>query len=114
MRHSVRVSTLLDRVQEKEALDEVLGAVRAGLSGAVVLRGEPGVGKTALLDYAAASAAEEMDVVRAVGNESETELGFATLHQLVVPFLGRLGRLPAPRARGARLRVRPGRGCSPP
>ncbi len=96
MRHSVRVSTLLDRVQEKEALDEVLGAVRAGLSGAVVLVGEVGVGKTVLLDYAAASAAAEMDVVRVVGNESETELGFAALHQLVVPFLGRLGRLPAP------------------
>ncbi len=96
MRHSVPVPTLLDRVQEKEALDELLGAVRAGLSGAAVLLGEAGVGKTALLDYVAASAAAEMDVVRVVGNESETELGFAALHQLVVPFLGRLEGLPIP------------------
>ncbi len=88
--------TLLDRSQEKEALDELLGAVRAGLSGAVVLVGEAGVGKTALLDYAAASAGAEMEVVRVVGIESETEFGFAALHQLVVPFVGRLERLPAP------------------
>ena len=94
--------TLLDRSQEKEALDELLGAVRAGLSGAVVLVGEAGVGKTALLDYAAASAGAEMEVVRVVGIESETEFGFAALHQLVVPFVGRLERLPAPQTRGAR------------
>ena len=89
------VAVLFDRVSEKVALDGLLGAVRDGLSGVIVLRGEAGVGKSALLEYLVASAGD-MDVVRAVGIEFEMELGFAALHQLLVPFLGRLERLPAP------------------
>jgi len=64
-----------------------------------VLRGEPGIGKTALLGYAAESA-EGFQVVRASGVESEMELPFAGLHQLCGPMLGGLGRLPLPQ-RGA-------------
>ena len=60
-----------------------------------MLRGEAGIGKTALLEYAIASAAD-MQVCTSVGIESEMELGFAGLHQLLVPFLGRLERLPGP------------------
>jgi DNA-binding CsgD family transcriptional regulator len=86
---------LFDRGPEKEALDRVLAAVREGLSGALVVRGEAGIGKSALLEYAVESAAD-MQVARAVGIESEMELGFAALHQLLVPFLGRVERLPAP------------------
>ena len=86
---------LLDRVAEKDALDGVLAAVREGLSGVIVLRGEAGVGKSALLKYVAASAAD-MDVARTLGIESEMELGFAALHQVLVPFLSRLERLPGP------------------
>jgi DNA-binding CsgD family transcriptional regulator/tetratricopeptide (TPR) repeat protein len=85
----------LDRAAEKGALDRVLGAVREGLSGVFVLLGEAGVGKSTLLDYAVASAAD-MDVVRAAGVESEMELGFSTLHQLLAQFMGRLDQLPAP------------------
>src|SRR4051794_41258568 len=59
------------------------------------MRGEPGVGKTALLRYAIDSAAE-LRVVRAVGVESEMELAFAGLQQLCAPMLGRLDRLPPP------------------
>src|SRR6516225_287069 len=58
-------------------------------------RGEGGVGKSALLEYAA-GAAPDLRVVRAIGVESEMELAFAGLHQLCLPLLDRLGRLPAP------------------
>ena len=86
---------LVDRGPETEALDRVLGAVREGLSGVLVVRGEGGIGKTALLEYAVASAAG-LQVARAIGIESEMELGFAALHQLLVPFLGRLEQVPGP------------------
>ena len=78
--------TLLDRLAERAALDRLLDAARGGLSGALVLRGESGVGKTALLDYAARSAAG-LRVTRVAACESEMALGFAALHQLLVPFL---------------------------
>jgi hypothetical protein len=61
----------------------------------LVLRGEPGIGKTALLGYAAERAAG-FQVVRAAGVESEMELPFASLHQLCRPMLGGLGQLPPP------------------
>ena len=76
-------------------LDELVGAIRAGESRSLVLRGEAGIGKTALLEYLIASAAD-LAVVRAVGVESEMELAYASLHQLCAPLLDRLARLPAP------------------
>ena len=85
----------LDRDVEKQALDRLLASVRQGLSGSIVLRGEAGIGKSILLDYVIA-AAGDMQPVRIIGVESEMELGFAALHQLLVPFLPRLERLPAP------------------
>jgi hypothetical protein len=75
--------------------DRLLGAVRAGRSGALVVHGEPGVGKTALLEYAIGSASD-LRVLRATGVESEMELAFAALQQLCAPMLDRLGRLPGP------------------
>lgn len=89
---------LINRVSETAALRALLEAVQAGMSGTLVLRGEAGIGKTALLEYAIGSA-NGFRVVRALGIESEMELGFAGLHQLVVPFLSRLERLPAPQYR---------------
>ena len=86
---------LVDRVAEAGALDRMLAAVHDGLSGVLVLRGEPGIGKTALLDWAAEQATD-MQVARTVGIESEMDLGFAGLHQLLIPFLGGLDRLPGP------------------
>ena len=86
---------LMDRVVETGALERVLAAVRDGLSGVLVLRGEAGIGKTALLDIAVAQA-RDMQVARVVGVESEMDLGFAGLHQLLVPFRGGLQRLPVP------------------
>jgi DNA-binding CsgD family transcriptional regulator/tetratricopeptide (TPR) repeat protein len=88
-------SRLQDRRAERGALDRLIGNARAGTSGAVVLRGEAGIGKSALLDHVLAHAAG-CRVVRAAGVESEMELAFAGLHQLCAPFLDRLDRLPAP------------------
>jgi DNA-binding CsgD family transcriptional regulator len=86
---------LLEREQECRELERLLASVRNGLSGVLVLRGEAGIGKTALLEHAVQSAAD-MQVARAAGVESEMELGFAGLHQLLMPFHGGLGNLPAP------------------
>jgi DNA-binding CsgD family transcriptional regulator len=87
--------TLWGRRQQCMAMDRLLADVRAGRSRALVVRGEPGIGKTALLSYAA-DAAPDFQVARAEGVESEMELPFAALHQLCGRMLGRLDRLPAP------------------
>jgi DNA-binding CsgD family transcriptional regulator len=86
---------LRGRASECARLDELLRAVRRGESGALVLRGEPGMGKTALLDYTS-RACEGCRVIRAGGVESELELPFAALHQLCMPLLDDLETLPAP------------------
>src|SRR3954447_2194256 len=86
---------LLGRRSECQTFDWLLEAVRGGESRALVVRGEPGVGKTALLQYAIDSASQ-LRVVRAVGVESEMELAFAGLQQLCAPILDRLERLPGP------------------
>ena len=86
---------LRGRVVECATLDELLGAVRSGRSGALVVRGEPGCGKSALLDYVA-TRTEGCRLDRAVGVESEMELPFATLHQLCMPVLDRVEDLPGP------------------
>ena len=89
------MGTLLDRAAETAALAAALAAVRDGLSGVVVLRGEAGVGKTALLDWAAGQAGD-MQVARVAGVQAEMGMGFAGLHQLLIPFLGGLDGLPGP------------------
>jgi DNA-binding CsgD family transcriptional regulator len=89
------VATLLGRSSECAALEDLLASVRAGPSRALVLRGQPGVGKTALLEYLVQHASR-CTIARAVGVESEMELAFAGLHQLCAPFMDRLERLPGP------------------
>ena len=79
---------LLDRQRERAVLDGLLGDLRSGRGRALMVRGEAGVGKSALLEYAAGAAAD-MRVVRAAGVESEMELAFAGLHQLCAPRLDR-------------------------
>ena len=86
---------LQGRKRECEVLDRLLDAARTGRSGALVVCGEPGIGKTALLDYAIESATDFW-VVRAVGVESEMELAFAALQQLCAPLLDLLERIPSP------------------
>ena len=90
-----RAPVLLGRAAERELLDRLLENVRAGQSAVLVVRGEAGVGKTALLHYCARQASG-FRVARIAGVESEMELPFAGLHQLCAPMLGRLGALPQP------------------
>src|SRR3954454_13595158 len=80
---------------ETATLDQLLEAVRAGESRALAIRGSPGVGKTALLEYVA-ERASGCRVARAAGVQAEMELAFAGLHQLCAPMLDRLDRLPGP------------------
>ena len=86
---------LRGRRNECEALDRQLQRVRAGQSSVQVLRGEAGVGKSALLEYVA-ERASECRIARVAGVESEMELAFAGLHQLCAPMLGALDGLPGP------------------
>jgi DNA-binding CsgD family transcriptional regulator len=88
---------LLGRETERLALDRLLAEARGGRSGVLVLVGEPGIGKTALLDHAAEQAAG-MRVLRARGIESEAEIPFAGLAELLRPALTALDRIPPPQA----------------
>ena len=87
--------SLLGRADECAVLDGMVGDVRRGESRSLVLRGEAGIGKSALLQYLVESASD-LTVDRAVGVESEMELAFASLHQLCGPMLDRLPSLPVP------------------
>ena len=87
--------SLLGRVDECAVLAGLIDDIRRGQGRSLVLRGEAGIGKTALLQYLVESASD-LTVARAVGVESEMELAFASLHQLCGPMLDRLPRLPAP------------------
>ena len=86
---------LRGRRRECEVIDDLLATVRTGESRVLVLRGEAGTGKTALLEHLAGSATG-FRVARAVGVESEMELAYAGLHQLCAPFAERIERLPGP------------------
>ena len=86
---------LFGRDREREALDRLLDGVRGGRGGVLVVHGEPGVGKTALLEYAA-RAGHEFRIARTSGVEAEMELAFAAAQQLCSPFLELIGRLPQP------------------
>src|ERR1700691_5066557 len=99
-----RVSGLTGRRGERGVLDQLINAVRAGGSRVLVVRGEPGVGKSALLDYLAGRAAG-CQVVRAAGVESEMELAFAGLHQVLAPVLDHLEGLPGPQREALRTAV---------
>lgn len=88
-------ASLRGRASECAACDALVAAVRRGESRVLVVRGEAGIGKSALLAYLV-GAASGLTVVRATGVESEMELAFASLHQFCAPMLDHLGRLPAP------------------
>ena len=93
-----RRSALRGRADECALLDTLVDAVRRGEGRSLVLRGEAGIGKTALLEYLVRSASD-LTVLRAVGVESEMELAYAGLHQICAPLLDRLDRLPTPQRR---------------
>src|SRR5262249_31051654 len=85
---------LLGRNRELEALDRLLREVRGGRSRVLVLRGEAGVGKSALLDHLAGQAAQ-MQTVRAAGVEAESDFAYSALQRLCAPLLSHLDRLPS-------------------
>ena len=88
---------LVGRPSERKVLGGLLTRAADGYSGALVLRGETGVGKTALLDEtAAAAAADGMQIARLTGMDAETQLGYAGLHRFLLPFADHLERLPGP------------------
>src|SRR5215218_5683075 len=107
-----RAGELRGRRRECDVLGQLVNAARAGESRALVVRGEPGVGKTALLDYLAEHATG-CRVARAVGVESEMELAFAGVHQLLTPMLDRLQRLPGPQREALRAAFGLGPGSAP-
>jgi len=86
---------LVGRRDEQQALDRLLDDARSGRSGVLVLRGEAGVGKTALLDYLA-ERASGCELARATGVQADTELAFAGLQHMFASLLGPLDRLPEP------------------
>lgn len=88
---------LYGRIEEQAVIDRLLDQAKTGASGVLLLRGQPGIGKTALLDYAVATSG--MRVLRGIGVESEAELPFAGLHLLFGQWLGRTARIPAPQRR---------------
>src|SRR5262249_58307740 len=96
------ISARLDRQRERAALDGPLEDLRSGRGRGLGVRGEAGVGKSALLEYAAEAAAD-MRVARAAGAESEMELAFAGVHQLCAPLLDRLEGLPGPQRDALRI-----------
>lgn len=95
------VRVIVGREAEQDRIDRLLADARSGSSGALVVAGEAGIGKTALLERAV-SAAEGMRVVRGLGVDTEAELPFGGLHQLLHPFVDRLDALPGPQATALR------------
>jgi len=106
-----RGGRLIGRHAECAALDQLLGAIRAGESRALAVHGEPGMGKTALIEYLVGHASD-CRVARTAGVQSEMELAFAGLHQMCAPMLDRLEALPAPQ--GAALQTAFGLSPGPP
>jgi DNA-binding CsgD family transcriptional regulator len=111
---SVEPRRLLGRQREQAVLERVLETAREGHGGVLVVHGDPGVGKTALLDYAL-DTAKDFRVVRTSGVEGETELDYAALQQLCAPLLTLIERLPDPQrdALGVAFGLSPGRPPSP-
>src|SRR5215210_2758422 len=87
---------LLGREAERAQIDALISRARSGTSGVLVIAGEPGIGKSALLEHAAQ--VRGVRLLRARGIESEVEMGFAGLHELLRPVLPTVDRLPAPQA----------------
>ena len=95
-------TALRGRAAEREILDQALRSARGGESAVLTLRGEAGIGKTALLDYLAGSASG-CRLIRIAGMESELELPLAAVHQLCAPMLDLVGALPEPQQQALRV-----------
>jgi DNA-binding CsgD family transcriptional regulator len=111
-RDEVAATSLTGRRAERRTLDQLVSAVRRGESRALVVRGEAGVGKTALLEYLA-DQASDCRIERVAGVQSEMELAFAGLHQLCAPMLDRLDGLPVPQRDALRMAFGMSAGSTP-
>src|SRR5262249_8409613 len=111
-REGTAADRLLGREAERALLDGAIATIQQGRSRVLLLRGEAGVGKTALLEYLIGSASG-LRVLRAVGVESEMELAYAGLHQLCTPMLDHVERLPAPQRDALRIVFRAAEGGPP-
>jgi DNA-binding CsgD family transcriptional regulator len=111
-RGSRRVVKLIDRHAEQAQLTQLVEAVLNSESQVLVVRGDPGVGKTALLDFLA-DAATGCRILRVTGVQSEMELAFAGLHQLCAPIMSRTGLLPVPQHQALRVAFGLGEGPAP-
>ena len=107
-----RVAALVGRDRERAVIDRLLGRARLRQSGSLVIRAEAGMGKTALLRYAAAEA-REMLVLSVTGVEAESDLDYSGMHSLVRPIIELIPRLPEPQraALAAALGLAPGGGA---
>lgn len=106
-----REGSLLNRSPERTAIDDLVELVRQGFSRVLVFRGGDGVGKTTLLDYAVA-AASGFRISAIAGVESEINLPYGGVHQLLIPFLPLIDDLPVPQRQA--LRVAFGQEAGPP
>src|SRR3954453_9288002 len=97
-----RTPAFRGRLRERQAIDGLLDRARGGESATLVLRGEAGIGKSALLRYCARQASGCL-VVKIAGVDSEMDLPFAALHQLCAPMLGNLDALPQPQGQALRV-----------
>src|SRR5712691_5183009 len=98
-----RFRTMLwSRTGETSAIDQLLARARTGQGGGLLLRGEPGIGKSALLAYARTRAGG-LCVLEAAGAAAESDLAYAALHQLIAPLLAGVDGLPQPQAAALRI-----------
>jgi len=88
-------SLLVGRATERAIVDAILADAQRGQGGSLVVTGQPGIGKSALVQYAI-DVASESRVVRMAGVESEMAFGYAGVHQVVLPMLDNFGELPTP------------------
>src|SRR6476620_11216049 len=107
-----RPPAFLGRSAEQDVLDRLLETARGGQSAVLVIKGESGIGKTALIRYAARQATG-FRVAQIAGVEAEMELPFAGLHRLCAPMLGRLDALPDPQRSALRLSFGLSSGAAP-
>ena len=107
-----RIERLVGRQREREAIDRLMGAAQEGYGGVLVVHGDPGIGKSSLLEYAIAQAAS-FRVARAVGVEGEMELPFAALQQLCTPDFEFLEGLPDPQREAVEIAFGRRRGPAP-
>lgn len=107
--HTYTPKMLIGRDSERQVIERLVAGARIGQGGVLVITGEPGVGKSTLLDHAA-GCATAMGLLRAAGSEPEREIPFGALHQVLRPALGRMDEIPAPQAQAlsAALALRPG------